>query len=322
MDLLLAVIEAIIIVPLVRLLQTDEFDIKKDAACAISNVTSGATMIRSIMKIVSFLRVEGVSLQFMDAGKPGKKQKKWGRLLPKSKTHNKQSSGKMGSHFLLPLKHLNSFNPHISSLNSARFFTVRTRATLDENEKDPFLAQEQLPNKVRFSFNLIKNATKTRKVPAEEVLSAFWVIEKARINPSEFVETLGGSDSPGRTWMLIFTAQKQLKGGRYFPLTTLQRFDAAGTRIENEEFLGPIGFLTYEGSFSWKNRILSFIFELIRVKIGPFNPLEISVGQKEDREPNIKDPFFIWFYVDKEIAVARGRIEGIAFWYRCHHVTT
>ncbi|XVF12251.1 hypothetical protein REPUB_Repub08aG0099600 [Reevesia pubescens] len=224
--------------------------------------------------------------------------------------------------FLLPLNHVNSSKPHIPSLNSAKLFKARTRATLDEKEKDPFLVQQQLPNKeVEESVKVLKNASKTRKVPAEEVLSAFSVIEKAKINPSGFLETLGGSDSPGRTWMLIFTAEKELKGGQYFPLTAVQRFDAAARRIENGVFLGPLGFLTFEGRFSWKNRILSFIFEQIRVKIGPFNPLEISLGQKEDREPNTKDPFFIWFYVDEEIAVARGRSGGTAFWCRCRRVT-
>ncbi|KAB2001356.1 hypothetical protein E1A91_D12G303900v1 [Gossypium mustelinum] len=226
---------------------------------------------------------------------------------------------------LQPLKHLNSFNyhPHIPSLTSAKSFKSRTRATLDEKEKNPSLIQEQQPNQeVEKSVKVLKNAAKTRKVPAEEVLSAFSVIEKAKIDPSAFLETLGGLDSPGRTWMLIFTAEKKLKGGRYFPLTAVQRFDAAGRRIENGVFLGPIGFLTFEGKFSWKNRILSFIFERIRVKIGPFNPLEIGLGQKDDREPNTKDPFFIWFYIDEEIAVARGRSGGTAFWCRCTRVTT
>lgn len=74
---------------------------------------------------------------------------------------------------------------------------------------------------------MLKEAAKTRKVPKEEVLSALSVIEKSKLDPSKFLETLGGSKSPGRTWMLIFTAQKQLKGGSYFPLTAVQRFDAA-----------------------------------------------------------------------------------------------
>ena len=57
---------------------------------------------------------------------------------------------------------------------------------------------------------MLKNAVKTRKVAAEEILSAFSVIEKAKIDPSKFLETLGGSESPGRTWMLIFTAEVAL----------------------------------------------------------------------------------------------------------------
>lgn len=169
-------------------------------------------------------------------------------------------------------------------------------------------------------MKVLKKAAKTRKVATEDVLSALSVIEKAKIEPSGFLDTLGGSKSPGRTWMLVFTAENQLKRGRYFPLTAVQRFDAEAKRIENGVYLGPIGCLTFEGKFSWKQRILAFIFECIRIKIGPFNPLEISLGQKEDREPNTKDPFFIWFYVDEEIAVARGRSGGTAFWMRCRRV--
>ena len=55
-------------------------------------------------------------------------------------------------------------------------------------------------------MKVLKNAAKTRKVVAEEVLSAMSVIEKAKLDPSEFLHTLGGSESPGRTWMLVFTA--------------------------------------------------------------------------------------------------------------------
>ncbi|EOY21185.1 Uncharacterized protein TCM_012567 isoform 1 [Theobroma cacao] len=130
--------------------------------------------------------------------------------------------------FLLPHKHVNSFKPHIPCLNSAKFLKARTRATLDEKEKEPLLVQEQEASRdVEESVKVLKNAAKTRKIPAEEVLSACSVIEKAKLNPSAFLETLGGPDSPGRTCVLIFTAEKQLKNGRYFPLTAVQRFDAA-----------------------------------------------------------------------------------------------
>lgn len=54
---------------------------------------------------------------------------------------------------------------------------------------------------------MLKNAAKSRKVVAEEVLSALSVIEKANVDPSGFLDTLGGSKSPGRTWMLVFTSK-------------------------------------------------------------------------------------------------------------------
>lgn len=53
----------------------------------------------------------------------------------------------------------------------------------------------------------MKNAAKTRKVDKTQVLSALSLIEKAKLDPSKFLETLGGTQSPGRTWMLIFTAE-------------------------------------------------------------------------------------------------------------------
>ncbi|RRT47819.1 hypothetical protein BHM03_00029512 [Ensete ventricosum] len=60
---------------------------------------------------------------------------------------------------------------------------------------------------VAASVKVLKAAAKTRKVPAPEVLAALAVIKKEKSEPSSFLETLGGTESPGRTWMLIFTAQ-------------------------------------------------------------------------------------------------------------------
>lgn len=74
---------------------------------------------------------------------------------------------------------------------------------------------------------MLKEAAKTRKVPASEVLSALSKIKKAKLDTSTFFETLGGTESPGRTWMLIFTAKGRLEKGQYFPVTAVQRFDAA-----------------------------------------------------------------------------------------------
>ncbi|XP_068639041.1 uncharacterized protein [Aristolochia californica] len=179
----------------------------------------------------------------------------------------------------------------------------------------------QTDKDVAESVKVLKNAAKTRKVPAEEVLSALDVIKKAKIDPSSFLETLGGTESPGKTWMLIFTAQGRLERGSYFPITAIQRFDATAKRIENGVYLGPVGCVTFEGKFSWKKRILAFVFECLKIKIGPLGPLQVSLGKEDEREPSTKDPFFVWFYIDEEIAVAQGRGGGTAFWCRCRRLT-
>ncbi|CAN1753470.1 hypothetical protein LINPERHAP1_LOCUS5191 [Linum perenne] len=221
--------------------------------------------------------------------------------------------------------------PAISAPPCRRHFrALKARATLDEKDlivsEEEELQSSQSNEKVKSirvleKVKLLKEAAKTRKVAAGEILEALAVIEKSKIDPSGFLQTLGGDQSPGRTWMLVFTAQKQYKGGKYFPVTAVQRFDADGKRIENGVYLGPLGWLTFEGKLTWKKRTLAFIFERLRIKIGPFNPLEIGLGQQGDREPTIKsDPFFVWFYIDEEIAVARGRSGGTAFWCRCRRV--
>uniref|UniRef100_A0A0D9UW59 PAP fibrillin domain-containing protein n=1 Tax=Leersia perrieri TaxID=77586 RepID=A0A0D9UW59_9ORYZ len=192
-----------------------------------------------------------------------------------------------------------------------------------EKEPSPSAQQEKSPDlsAVAESVKVLKEAAKTRKVPAPEVLSALGNIKKAKLDTSTFFQTLGGTESPGRTWMLIFTAKGRLEKGQYFPVTAIQRFDAAGKRIENGVYLGPVGALTFEGRLSWKKKILAFIFERVRIKVGPFGPLEIGLrGGDDDREPSTKDPFFVWFYVDEEIAVAQGRGGGVAYWCRCKRV--
>ncbi|XP_028234031.1 uncharacterized protein LOC114413706 isoform X2 [Glycine soja] len=201
----------------------------------------------------------------------------------------------------IPLRRTKHYNNNNNNVKFPRERT-RTRATLDDAETDqlssiPLVENEKAKKDVEESVKVLKDAAKTRKVAAEEILSALSIIEKAKVDPSAFFETLGGKESPGRTWMLIFTAEAK--------------------RIENGIYLGPIGQLTFEGRLSWKKRILAFVFENIRIKVGPLQPLEISLGKKEDKEPSTKDPFFIWFYVDEEIAVARGRSGGTAFWCRC-----
>ncbi|XP_073295567.1 uncharacterized protein [Primulina huaijiensis] len=227
----------------------------------------------------------------------------------------------------VPFSDFTPFPPLLGIKTPPKISTPKIGTRAAPDSAIPSVVQEDQENPTKellaeVSVKVLKNAAKTKKVPAKEVLSAFLEIEKAKFDPSAFLETLGGNESPGRTWMLVFTAEARLESGKYFPITAIQRFDAAGKRIENGVYLGALGCLTFEGRISWKNRILAFIFERIRIKIGPLNPFEISFKGKDEREPNTKDPFFIWFYVDEEIAVARGRSGGTAFWVRCKRVLT
>jgi hypothetical protein len=80
------------------------------------------------------------------------------------------------------------------------------------------------------SVKVLKAAAKTRKVPAPEVLSALATIKKAKLDTSAFFQTLGGTESPGRTWMLIFTAQGRL-GSIHLSYNAPE--PAANTRIRN-----------------------------------------------------------------------------------------
>lgn len=187
------------------------------------------------------------------------------------------------------------------------------------------------PAEVEQGVSLLKSAARKRRVPAREVCGALRLLETAKLDPSGFLQTIGGTESPGRTWMLVFTSSKESVaefvkggpgGGKYFPVTAVQRFDAAAMRIENGLYLGPLGSLILEGPMSWQKRILAFLFESVKIKIGPLGPFKFSIKKREDegRVPTTKDPFFIWYYADNEIIVAKGKSGGIAFWCSCSRV--
>ncbi|XP_048445165.1 uncharacterized protein LOC103939972 [Pyrus x bretschneideri] len=77
-----------------------------------------------------------------------------------------------------------------------KFSTTRTRATVDGGEQSATatsqLVQEppQPTKEVEESVKLLKNSAKTRRVEKEEVLSALSVIEKGKLDPSGFLNTL------------------------------------------------------------------------------------------------------------------------------------
>ncbi|MCO5557921.1 hypothetical protein L7F22_011494 [Adiantum nelumboides] len=198
------------------------------------------------------------------------------------------------------------------------------------NQSGPGLQSEKTSD-LNESIALLKKAAKTRKVAGEELIGALCTIEEAKFDPSSFLATIGGStDAPGpRTWMLVFTADKQSKKGgsgkgSYVPITAVQKFDATNMTIENGVYLGPLGFLTFSGRFSWNNRILAFLFDTLNIKLGILGPFKFNIEKKEDkgRSPTNKDPFFVWHYADDEIIAARGRGGGLALWCRCKQVVS
>jgi len=215
-------------------------------------------------------------------------------------------------------------------------------ASLTTGEADPSVTVEEEAEELRSTpkskvdvsqhLAVLKTAAKTRKVPPTELLVAINAIDNAKVDPSDFLQRIGGTtESPGRTWMLIFTADKKLVkdardggpgGGFYLPVTAVQGFDAVAMRNTNGIFLGPIGSLEFEGRFSWKNRILAFLYEKLIIKVGPLGPFTINIEKKEDagRTPGNADPLFVWFYADDEILVGKGRNGGVAFWCRCARV--
>ncbi|BAS72118.1 Os01g0363500, partial [Oryza sativa Japonica Group] len=58
------------------------------------------------------------------------------------------------------------------------------------------------------SVKVLKEVTKTRKVPVLEVPLALTKIKKANLETSSFFETLRGTEFPVRTWMRIFVKKE------------------------------------------------------------------------------------------------------------------
>lgn len=106
-------------------------------------------------------------------------------------------------------------------------------------------------------------------------------------------------------------------GGRYFPLTAVQRWDAASGTIENGIFLGWLAALTFSGPYAFVGKKLSFDFDTLRIKVGPAPAINIPLKKKiEAYIPGPKDPFFLFFAVNENLVAARGRGGGVAFWAR------
>ncbi len=98
---------------------------------------------------------------------------------------------------------------------------VRFAAKMEATSVDPSVTVEEEAEELRSApeskvdvsqhLAVLKTAAKTRKVPPTELLVAINAIDNAKVDPSDFLQRIGGTtESPGRTWMLIFTADKKL----------------------------------------------------------------------------------------------------------------
>jgi len=173
---------------------------------------------------------------------------------------------------------------------------------------------------------ILRQASTEYSVPPSTVFQALRSLEQAKLPTEEWPTIIGGTASPGRRWRLIFTSgtkevQKAMKsagqgGGKYFPLTAVQRWDSTIGQIENGIFLGHVAALTFSGPYAMKGKKLTFDFDTLKLKLGPWT-LPINLKQKitEYTSPP-KDPFFLFFYVSDDLVAARGRGGGIAFWAR------
>ncbi|KIZ05995.1 hypothetical protein MNEG_1968 [Monoraphidium neglectum] len=165
-------------------------------------------------------------------------------------------------------------------------------------------------------------------VPAPAMLSAMLELERAKLSPEPWLASI---EAPRARWRLIFTADsKQVqagqkkqpsKGGIFFPIPAVQKFDPVTKDFENGVFLGPIASLTFNGPYTMAGRQLSFDVRSMNIGLGPWR---WSIALKKDAKPldQLPDserkalPFFLYAYADGDIIVARGRSGGLAVWTR------
>lgn len=178
------------------------------------------------------------------------------------------------------------------------------------------------------AISIVHTAASDSSVPPKQVFQAMRTLEKEKLPTDGWNTILGGTSSPGNRWRLVFTTgTKEVAaalrnsgaggGGKYFPITAVQKWDASKNEIENGIFLGHLIALTFRGPYKFTGKKLQFDFDTIAIKLGPkFEfPLKAKINPAS-YVPDPKGPFFIFVYVDEKVCVARGRGGGIAMWAR------
>ena len=109
-------------------------------------------------------------------------------------------------------------------------------------------------------------------------------------------------------------------GGVYIPITAVQRWRLGDFLIENGIYLGFLGAFVFSGRWESKGKRLSFDFDSVKLRLGPWSKDFAMKGKKAEEEAKSGKkslgPFFLFAYADDDICVARGRGGGVALWAR------
>ena len=189
--------------------------------------------------------------------------------------------------------------------------------------------------------SILTRAAETKLENPDTVLSALECLEKNcksnfKDDPAAFSQDI--LDNISGEWRLIFTTgtkERQKKsGGRvnYFPLKTIQKFDATTQPkiIENGIYAWDLPLIRFSGDWDLdqRKRKLEFDFDLIeicgliKIKLGRKDVAKIGASTGLGSSDNIKSAdsgrraFFDWISADEEIATARGGGGGLALWKR------
>ncbi|MEW5304725.1 MAG: hypothetical protein WDW36_007317 [Sanguina aurantia] len=163
-------------------------------------------------------------------------------------------------------------------------------------------------------------------VPTSEVLRSLVALEKQRIEPDQWLDTL-----TRHKWTVVYTASSKEvtaavkglagKSGGYFPIVTCQVIDPKESTFENGVFIPTLAHITFKGPCLLRGRQLTFDVQTMSLGVGPWRwSLEINKAARPidtiPPEKARKLPFFLYSYVDDDILVARGRSGWLALYAR------
>jgi hypothetical protein len=180
---------------------------------------------------------------------------------------------------------------------------------------------------VAYALSALRAAGDTALVPPPAVCAAMRAMEKAKLPAEGLSDALvGPAPATPRRWRLVFTSsssdvKSDVGGGRYFPVTAVQSWDAAAGSIVNGVYIGHLAALQFSGPCRLTGKRLEFDFDTLCLKLlggvarFKLKPAGYALPAKGTREAGAL-PFFLFAHADDDVVVARGRSGGVALWAR------